>query len=354
LSLFAHALALFFAQTTPAFDRAEALLKTSGGVHSSIRVTVEGMGTVTGSYSCHQGGLQRFRIKGSGIEEEYAQSKIATVYLNHLEKEYTWYPRIPVPVEPPDESSTILQWGLPLVLAHGTLTKTAPKSKWSPLGTEIANGFRCEVLTFAQEGQSNNNDSARVWIDSSGRIQRIRFVYPNPPKYVVAVVDLIDVKYEALPLSSFEIELPWGYVPSKFPMTHQSIVTGDNAKFGELSRWPGLEKVVVDTKKPTIVLFTSDDLADQSDVSRWKSLAEKAKKEGVQFIQVWLGKEPTAKTADWNVFWDKSGEVEKMFAPPVTPYLIGIRDSIVMSGWQGWPDRNKESENLLKPLRKRG
>ena len=354
MSLLVHALFLFFAQTTPAFDRAEALLNRSDGVQSAVTVTVEGMGTYSGNYSCRKPGLQRFRIKGQGFDEEFAQSNSATTCFDHIEKEYTWYPGISAAEGPPDDASLVLRMAIPITFANGTLTRIAPKVKWKPLGTESVNGTHCDVLTYADQGKSTDKDPARIWIDMAGRIHKFRLVYRRATGTVVCEVIMGNPVYVALPVFSFDITLPWGYVPSKFPSATETVFTGEKLKLGELHRWPGSEKTVIDEKGPLIVLFTSDDLQDQSDVAPWKALAAMAKKERVRFVQVWLGNRPTTRAADWDMFWDSTGGVEHSIGPPVTPYLLGIRDSTAMSGWQGWPDGVNTAEALLKPLRSGG
>lgn len=350
MSFVIHALALFSALTTPAFDRAETVLKGSAGFHSDLKIVFAGKSSFTGKFSTRDGKVQRLSVKGNGLDEEYAQSEGKTLYLDHTAHEYTEYPPISTAVEAPPDSSAVMQMSLVPVFAKGSLTALAPKEQWKPAGTEVVSNRLCDILTVSQSATPSEADPYRVWIDSNGKIQRIRIVEFNGPESVTCVVDFLTSTYDALPAESFAVDLPWGYVPSRLPVTFETQATGAPARLDGLHAWPSGVKTTVDTKSAVIVLFTSNDLEPQDQVNDWKRLAEQAKKRNIRFIQIWIGVEPKPGKREWDVFWDKDGTVERRFGPPVTPYLLGIKDSTIICGWQGSFADEKDMESLFTPL----
>lgn len=351
MSLVASALSLFLAQSSSTFDRVDRMLSSTTGMMCEISVTVQNLGTATGTYEFLQPRFQRLRLKNASSNEEFVQSDEASVHLDHGDKEYTWYSAFEKFEETPPESGALLHFGSPHFLTLGKLANIAPRSKWSDKGKTVLNGKRAFILSL-RSPEPGKPDVLTFWTDSFGTLLKSRLLIESQGSTIW--VDTVFTRISTKPPSKekFSVQLPWGYVPTRAVKTTDTHVTTEQFKLGTAKLWPDGGSVALDGR--TIVLLTSNDLDDQSDAKPWKTLAERAKAKRIKFVQVWLGAEPQRRPSDWAVVWDRDGQLERKLGPPVTPYVMAFDGGTLVSGWQGWPNRQTDDmiHALLKPFDK--
>jgi hypothetical protein len=230
----------------------------------------------------------------------------------------------------------------------------AKKDGWSVAGKEKVGAVETEILALVQKGLPLEQSTLKLYVDPIGRILKIRSVNMTDAGALAVVSIFDDPKYSHSDGVKFDCLIPDGYMPSMPPKTVQSVATGDEASLGKLVEWPSRNPVdftKTKLKGPTVVLFSSNDTIDERE-SDWTGLAAECKKAGVGFLQVWIGAEPPRQNARWPVYWDKDGENELGFGIPSTPYVLGFKDGVVESGWQGLADDSgkEAAASILDPL----
>lgn len=341
-------LSTYFAGLPP-LDRAQLALENAPGINSKLKVTLGGTETASGTFSCRRPNLQRLRLKNPKVDSEFLQAKDAVLQFDHLAKSYSWYPRFKTPITPPEDASAFVLFGLPDFLSKGTIAKLGPASAWVTLGKELRNGTATDVIGLRSPNGGAGDFVLKLWIDSGGKIRSFMRLIQTEAQPIPCQVDFSDIRYSDPGLATFEVKLPWGYVPDRQPLPHDLKVVGEaiepcnglNMKTSKFERVP--------LKDDCILIFLSNDLTDQSKL-KWETLAREARRLSVKIITVWLGEKKPPATQTDRVYFDSKGEIEQACGPPYTPYLMSLKDGVVMAGWHGWQP-NEEAEAIKTAMR---
>lgn len=342
-------------QSGSVFDRADNLLKSSNAIDAPFTIEIVGLGKGTGHFWFKKPNYQRMTMVTGPASEELVQNDTATVLFDRAGQEYSWYPPSEIVMQAPPEANNFTHYGLPTILSQGNLSSIAAKDKWAVAGQEKIQGKTTDVLALVQPDVALRNSPLKLWIDPLGRILKIRSTHMAEGMALIVISDFNDPKYTATSSTSFDFNIPDGYMPSSTPKPFTTVSTGDEIELAKVVKWPSGEPTTFDSKtasKPRVALFSSNDTFDESSED-WSGLYEDVKKAGVEFVQIWIGVQPPKQNVKWPVFWDKDGANERGLGLPATPYVLGLKGTTVMSGWQGTAaDAGREATKaILGPLK---
>lgn len=314
-------------------------------------MTIQGIGTAKGRFDYRKPNYQRFRLFNPKMDEEFHQSPDASILFDHRGKNYTWYTGLDKLEQAPPDADPLLRFGSPNLLAMGSLSAIAQKARWANKGKATVDGHKTDVIALKPE-VNGGVETVTLWIDTFGKILKLKTVIETQGGIVQAVVQFTNPSNQAPPVTAFASKVPWGYSPTQAVRLTATHFTTDEIELNKAVLWPsGQEKAL---SGRVVVLMTSNDLADQSDLAPWKPLAERAKAEGADFVQIWLGARPSSQSPNWDTVWDKDATWESKLGPPVTPYVMVFDKGTFVSGWQGWP--NDQTQDMLavlfKPFKK--
>lgn len=345
-------LAMLQQGSSDAFDRAQSLYGNVSSVEADLTISVTDIAEVAGHYSFLSPGLQRVRVEGKGVHEEFVASKGRTLLVDHLDKSYYWYPPTVRAQAPPPEACHQLHFGMPPVIAAGGPGGLAPKNLWASKGRSSLEGAATDEIEAVVVNNDGTRYTLRLWIGATGTILMARKTFQVQGSPVNVTTKFANTSFSAIPPGQFDFEIADGYSPTRIPVDTIRVSTGEASKIGTASKLDGGALVDLDKalKPRKLVLFTSNDLVEE-DSKVWAPVAAAAKKAGVDFAQVWLGGKPVGPAGSWPSFWDKDGQIEARLGLIVTPYVLAFDGETVVSGWQGVPGPEDDpAKTLLSPF----
>lgn len=147
-------------------------------------------------------------------------------------------------------------------------------------------------------------------------------------------------------LSTWKYEPPVGYTPAEIPYLARPLMSGAPAPLG---RWKKPDGGLIDAadlnRKGMVVLFTADDCEpSKKAIPTLEKLKSALDKQGIQLIEIRLGKDAAKLKRSWPVVTD-DGKIEKQFGPPVTPYLYVVHaNKMILGAWAGY---DKDQDDAL-------
>ncbi len=298
---------------------------------------------------------QWFYFERDGEKIEFRQSAGRAIIIRHESKEYEEYVAPSVPSPPPQRSAG---FALAAILPFGysrSLVAFAGKDGWTQKGNESVSGVTCNVVTATSTGTVSSG-SHTAWIDSEGKIRRWKRTFEDAE-------GSREVQFDFKPGTSqegihFKPDLPLGYLPNRLPLPLTKTVRVDDA--APVGKWldarTGKTIDVAATSKGAhaVVVFTDPESAICQKIEPFLvSLRKRLKAHKCAFVEVVLSQSRpnTLKSdKDRTVFWDMTGDIERAWGVPGTPYFLMFDGTqTLVRGWQGYRkiDEDKIVENFV-------
>lgn len=327
-------------QPDSAIERLQMVMTSSPAYRAVVETSINGKGNLKGEIQWQRSQDQIYKLDTF----ELRQTDEAMIFIDHSAKTYQEYRGFPFGISP--DVKVFFKEGLsyPWFLTAFARALDAMKKDWKvgAIGkNSIIKGKWLSDLSL---------EDVEMEISSRGEIIRVtRRLSVADGGYV------IDHRFSTVQaISAFsvpDLNPQAGYVPSGFT-TFLTPRTNDQIRSHPLVD-PGGKVSQLDSvmgKKGATLLFTSPDCEISAkyakDLALLKDGVEKA---GFPMVEISLGAEKAEGFSGARLFLDKSGNLERRWAIPSTPYLLAIdRENVVNGAWSGW--WNGCGDDVLKQL----
>ena len=281
---------------------------------------------------------QSFQMNSSQLRFGYYQSSQAILAVDHRDASYVEYgPTDRFSSAPPGTAISFFYPSDLLQLITGELDKSEfkpiPKMKthrgeFESVRTRYAAGQGVIEVDFA--------------VDELGQV--VKMVTRD-----VALPAETQVAYEFTPFDRSPKQMgnlaaiPNGYMPDILPIRSAPLVPGAKPPYGQWqnARTGKTENVQrLRGTKNTIILFTSPEckISPKLRADLLKIHSELGK-HNAEIIEVSIGKTKPKSDGKHSLYWDQSGEIEKKWGIPVTPYVyIASKQGFVARAWAGYAE----------------
>jgi len=315
-------------------ERFMSFLKSADNLSISANVKFENV-TYKTQLVWEKGPYQYFEVNSTQGKEQYWQIPNRILGASEAERQYWEYqgPQHKSP-PPPDLGAAFTLY--PIFL----LQLTSPNGlKDLKAGQKVKVGQReLESVFISRKGESST-ETIIIAIDEFGIPQQLSFQESSQSGELNLQYDVTSLNTNPTKLKQWKYQPPVGFMPGELPYTMHPLGSGSQVKLGTWKKGMGGTLNVADlNKKGVVVLFTADDCEPSKKASgAFVKLKKALDPMGVKMVEIRLGRDANNLQRNWPVLSDTDGKLEKLFQPPVTPYLYVINtESIILGGWAGY------------------
>ena len=309
---------------------------------------------VKGKYFWHKPSKrQKLVLEVAGQRREFIQEPEMVMTVNHNDKSYQEYGRIPMLVNPPPDDPIILL-SFPGVLLIPSMS-SSPDAKWTVGETKMVDGHQIDEVTMTIEDRTGNF-VLKFYVDEAGRL--VRCITDRPTPAGKEVIDQRFFNYDTGDNGQRKIaaDMPIGYMPETIPLATEVLTPGDTVDLGawmdartgkpfDIAKWSQGRRLVY-------VLTAADCGPSQQIEAALQELRPLLAKQKVELVEIILGKEKgdvAAKDKERKIFWDESGAIERAFGVRTTPYIFVTNDKgTILGGWSGFS--TSERKNMIRSV----
>ncbi len=327
------ALVLFSAQHSSAVEMLDAFARQSANMEIRLSVTADGQTTPL-IWQIEDGQYQILESGELPNSERFVQLPAGMIAITDAYRQYFEFGPYPYLAPLPAELEQ-----LRAIYPQGLLNLA--KNRKSVGATE-----ETTLIAKVTEQVMDTTVETRYHFDSLGTLVSFNSKPVGDPMGYEITYRVEGIKFGYQGLSRTRFQPPIGYTPGEIPMVQRPAMSGERLKLG---RWGNIDVRALNRKGIVVVFTAPDCMPSNAAAPALNRLAQELSKKNVQMIEVWLGPSKLPKR-NWPVVADGRREIEGIFEPPVTPYLVALdRGGTVLGAWAGYaPDQESAMISSIK------
>ena len=305
----------------------------------TVEFSVNWRGTARATYYRSGSDRQKIEVEGGGVHEEFVQSPLGMIFIDHLSKTYEEFMPFERLAAMPPAASALATYALSPFLQPDLYRLIVKEQSWKPVPSDKS-AWRLDL--------SPRGDRLELQVDSLGN--------PGQANHTVATQDgTLDVQFKFTkfeggdPGVEFSTDPPLGYVPMSVKPPVYQLAPGDRLSLQGL---PSPSPQGLGDNR-VVVLFTRPDcVPSAAGKDLWNQISNRCQTLGARFIEVTVGPKP----GRIGAFHDQSGEVAKTFGLSETPALFVLESLRAVATWYGYRKGEDDSimKSVLEPWQKQG